>query len=321
MFNIRTDMAIEAGAIYNKNHKEISNLNGIKHQMRKTDHYKVTHVVIENEEGEKLVGKPKGNYITVDAPKILYNEEKTVDEVTNCIGEELANLANFGGEKTILVIGLGNERMTPDAFGPKVISKLMVTRHIFSMDNLHKNLSGNRVCAIAPGVLGTTGIETGEIIKGVTERVKPDIIICIDALATRSLKRISTSFQMSDTGIVPGSGVGNRRNALNSDTLGVPVIAIGVPTVVDAATIANDTMDAVYQVVKKHSDKKSQDIGFVGRLESEDRYTLIKEILNPQEGNLIVSPKDIDSVIECVSGIVADALNRLFGNDMNVLSI
>ena len=321
MFDIRTDMAIEAGAIYNKDHKEISNLNGIKHQTRETDYYKVTHVVIENEEGEKLVGKPKGNYITVDAPEILYKGQNTLNNVVSCLEEELSKLADFDGEKTILVVGLGNVKMTPDAFGPKVISKLTVTRHIFSMDDLYENASGNKVCAIAPGVLGTTGIETEESIKGVTERIKPDIVICIDALATRSLKRISTSFQMSDTGIVPGSGVGNRRNALNTDTLGVPVIAIGVPTVVDAATIANDAMDAVYEVVKKHSDKRTLDIGFVGRLESEERYTLIKEILNPQEGNLIVSPKDIDSVIECVSDIVADSLNKLFGNDKNVLSI
>lgn len=321
MFNIRTDMAIEAGAIYNKNDEEIGKLNGIKYDSEETDFYKVTRVKVENENGEKLIGKPIGNYITVDAPKISSENIEVYNKVAKQLKEEIENLTDFEGEKTVLVAGLGNERMTPDAFGPKVISALSVTRHIYSTDRISDYQHKNKVCAIAPGVLGTTGIETGEIIKGVVDRVKPDIVICIDALATRSLNRISTSFQMCDTGIVPGSGVGNRRNALNIDTLGVPVIAIGVPTVVDAATVANDTMDKVYEVVKAYSPKMSSDIGFLAKLNSEERYTLIREILSPQEGNLIVSPKDIDAVIDCVSYIVADALNRLFGNDSETLSI
>ena len=200
---------------------------------------------IVDERGEKIIGKPIGTYITIESPELIHFDEDTEEKTSRLFSEELSYLINPDSNKTILVVGLGNWNVTPDALGPKVVSKLMITRHLKELMPEQVEEGVSTVCALSPGVLGITGIETGEIILGVASQIKPDVIIAIDALASRKMERVSTTIQLSNTGISPGSGVGNKRMGLNEKLLGVPVIAVGVPTVVDAATMANDTIDLV----------------------------------------------------------------------------
>ena len=205
----------------------------------------------------------------------------------------------------ILVVGLGNIYVTPDSLGPKVVQDIDITRHIMEYvpDAIDKN--ARPVSAISPGVLGTTGIETLEILKGIVDNIKPKLIIIIDALASRSMERISSSVQLADTGIVPGAGVGNKRKEITKDTLGVPVIAIGIPTVVEAATIAADSLDMF--IKKLQEEAKSNE--YLNKIQEEDKYEMIKEVLTPSDYNFIVTPKEIDELIENMSSIVARGIN------------
>jgi spore protease len=221
----------------------------------------------------------------------------------------LAGILKLQEKSTVLVVGLGNWNVTSDSLGPKVVSKLMVTRHLIQYVPEEVEDGVRPVCAIAPGVLGITGIETGEIVRGIVDRIRPDCIIAIDALASRRLERVNTTIQIADTGISPGSGVGNKRMDLSRDTLGVPVIAIGVPTVVDAATIANDTIDLV---IDSFIDKAEQGTDFFNMLKNIDRnekYQLMQKSLEPYTGNLIVTPKEIDEVIERIAKAIANGIN------------
>ncbi len=214
------------------------------------------------------------------------------------------------GKNNVLIVGLGNRNITPDALGPKVTDGIVVTRHLKEQKIITDEVVS--VSAISPGVLGVTGIETGEIINSVVEKTKPDIIIAIDALAARSIDRVTTTIQIGDTGIIPGSGIGNSRNAVTKDVLGVPVIAIGVPTVVDAATVANDSIDMLTNEVKNELGENSALYGALKKLDDQNRHTLIKQILVPHVGNLIVTPTEIDSVIDDVSDIISQSINDVF---------
>ena len=215
-------------------------------------------------------------------------------------------------KKNILVVGLGNRNITPDSLGPKVADGIIVTRHLIYKKLIKDNVPS--VSAISPGVLGITGIETGEIINNVTKSTKPDIIIAIDALAARSIDRVTSTIQIGDTGIIPGSGIGNSRNAVTKDVLGVPVIAIGVPTVVDAATVANDSLDMLTLAVKQSVGEQSELYNAIKKLDKANRHSLLKGILTPATGNLIVTPTEIDSVIDDVSEIISDSINSAFLN-------
>ena len=241
--SIRTDLALEACELYTECKKiKEEKTDGIYEDVQKTDGITKTKIKITNKNGERALNKPKGTYVTIEAPNIKYDTE-IYEKVCIMLAEEIRAMAKIENKTKTLVTGLGNSRITPDALGPEVIARLMITNH---MKEHMKDLFCDditAVCAIAPGVLGTTGIETAEIVKGVVQQVCPDLVIAIDALASRSLDRISTTIQLSDTGINPGAGVGNRREGLNEETLGVKVIAIGVPTVVDAAKIASDCID------------------------------------------------------------------------------
>ena len=199
--------------------------------------------------------------------------------------------------------------MTSDSLGPKVVSKLMVTRHLIQYVPEEVEEGVRPVCAIAPGVLGITGIETGEIIRGIVDRIRPDCIIAIDSLASRKLDRVNTTIQISDTGISPGSGVGNKRMDLSRETLGVPVIAIGVPTVVDAATIANEVIDLVIDNFMNQPGEGAQFYNMLKNINREDKYQLIQRVLEPYSGNLIVTPKEIDEVIERLAKVIANGIN------------
>jgi spore protease len=201
-------------------------------------------------------------------------------------------------------------------FGPKVISNLEITRHLLEYVPQYVKPGTRPVCGVAPGVLGTTGIETGEIIKGIVEKIKPNLLIAIDALASKNMERVSTTIQIADTGIVPGSGVNNSRNAISKETLGIPVIAIGVPTVVDAATIANDALEMVFENMKKGTEAGSDLYNVIGRLEADDKHKLIEEVLTPTDMNFVVTPKEIDDIITNASEVVANSINLALHNIM-----
>ncbi|MED9923963.1 MAG: GPR endopeptidase [Clostridia bacterium] len=230
-----------------------------------------------------------------------------MQKASETLTEELRKIIDLHVDKQgeILVVGLGNIYVTPDALGPKVINEIDVTRHLINYLPQYVEEGTRMVSAIAPGVLGTTGIETVEILKGIVENIKPKLLIVIDALASRSIERISSTVQLSDTGIVPGAGVGNTRSEISKNTLGIPVIAIGIPTVVETAVLVNDCLDVFIQ--KLQDEAKSND--YLNKLKEEDNYEEIKEALLPKEYNLIVTPKEIDDLIENMKDVVARGIN------------
>lgn len=315
MFSPRSDLAIEAAALFNKSESDIKNIEGIEYKTEKCDSYTLTTVEVLNSRGEEAIGKKIGTYITIDCPKIRENDDEAFDKVSAALGDILEKMLNLKKYHTVLAVGLGNWNVTPDALGPKVVSKLLVTRHLFEFipEKIPDTLQA--LCAISPGVLGITGIETSEIVKGICDKVRPDVIIAIDALASRKIERISTSIQISDTGITPGAGIGNKRRGLDEEYLGARVIAIGVPTVVDAATVANDTIEILCENIKR-SEGLNKEIGKALELtDNEIRYPLIKEVLNPFVGDLIVTPKEVDEIIDDVSKIIANGINRAVHKD------
>lgn len=307
MINIRTDLAIEATQICKKDNK--GNIPGVEVDEYKEGEVKVTSVKIIDEAGKKAMGKPKGTYITIDIPPFTHYDAASMDEVSKVLALTLTPLLKLDESMTALVVGLGNWNVTPDALGPKVISKLMVTRHLKQLvpDNIDEGI--RPVCAIAPGVLGLTGIETGEIIRGVVEKIKPNLVICVDALSSRKMERVNSTIQIGDTGISPGSGVGNRRMELSEKTMGVPVIAIGVPTVVDAATMANDTIDLVLDEMIKVAKNGTKFYDMLKSIDKNEKQRMIEELLNPYVGDLVVTPKEVDMVINSLSKIIANGIN------------
>lgn len=298
MFIPRTDLAIEAAAMATQNVK--SPLEGVEQSEYTDGSVKVTKVKILNEKGERIIGKARGNYITIEYSTDELHSDDTANKIQSVFSKELTNLIEPHKHKVIFVAGLGNRYITPDALGPNVSDAIDVNRHLSAGKNV--------LCAVSPGVLGITGIETGEIIEGISLKIKPDIIIAIDALASRSMERICTTIQLADTGITPGAGVGNKRKELTLSTMGVPVIAIGVPTVVDAATVANDSVDLLFEAL---GNKLNIDDSI---LSDDNRYSLIRKILSPYFGDLIVTPSEIDSIIERVAGIIAGGINEMGHN-------
>ncbi len=308
MINFRTDLALERRDLYKKANNLQNEIDGIEtNEEQIGENIKITKVKILNEKGEKAIGKKAGNYITIDIKNMKIAGEEDIQKASEAVTKELkVLLSNLVGEQDdILVVGLGNLYVTPDALGPKVIQDIDITRHLLTyMPNL-LDKDTRPVSAISPGVLGTTGIETLEILKGIVDNIHPKLVIVIDALASRSIERISSTVQIADTGIVPGAGVGNQRKELTKDTLGIPVIAIGIPTVVEAATIAADCLDLFIQKVQEEA--KSND--FLNKLQEENKYEMIKEVLAPEEYNFIVTPKEIDELIENMSSVVARGIN------------
>ena len=243
----------------------------------------MTKVVIETKNGAKAMGKPMGTYVTLEAPRMIDQDENYHQEISSALALELKEIiSEEDEEKSVLIVGLGNRDVTADALGPNVADNLFITRHVvmeygkaaYSKTRMHM------VSSIVPGVMAKTGMETAEIIKGVVDQTRPDVVIVVDALAARSTKRLNRTIQITNTGIHPGSGVGNHRNALTEESLEVPVIAIGVPTVVDAATIINDAVPD-------------------------------KDNVNLSElHNMYVTSKDVDYQIQQISHIICDAINE-----------
>ena len=208
-----------------------------------------------------------------------------------------------------MVIGLGNRNITADALGPLTVGSVLVTRHLLEYMPEEIDSRLRSVCAISPGVLGITGIETVEIVRGLAEHIHPSLIIAVDALCSRRMERINTTIQLTDTGIIPGAGIGNRRMSINRDSLGIPVIAIGVPTVVDAATIVSDTIDMIIENLKENAGESRPIYKMLEVIAAEDKFGLIKQVLTPHFGDFIVSPKEVDTAVSSISDIIANGIN------------
>lgn len=307
MYNFRTDLADERTDIFKKNNNISDNIDGIETNIKEEGNIKITEVKVTNENGANSIGKPVGSYITIDIKKLKLATDDEIENYGNILSSELKKLIDKHVQRQdeILVVGLGNIYVTPDSLGPKVINEIDVTRHLlkYMPDVLEKDTRA--VSAISPGVLGTTGIETLEIVNGIVNNVKPKLIIVIDALASRSIDRISSSIQLADTGIVPGAGVGNTRKELSQSTLNIPVIALGIPTVVESAVLVNDCLDLF--ITKLQNEEKSND--YLNKLKEQDNYEEIKQALIPNDYNMIVTPKEIDDLIENMKDVVARGIN------------
>lgn len=349
MYSVRTDLAVEA--------REMAIAERVKTVHDETDQSKLEGVIIKEKEengikislvevtaeGEKAIGKKQGQYLTIEVQGIRQKDSELQQKVEEVFAGEFSRFLNqkgLGEDASCLIVGLGNWNVTPDALGPMVCENLLVTRHLFELQPEHVQEGYRPVSALAPGVMGLTGIETSDIIFGVVEKTKPDFVIAIDALASRSIERVNSTIQISDTGIHPGSGVGNKRKELSQETLGIPVIAIGVPTVVDAVSITSDAIDFILKHFGKElreGDRPSRSLvpagmtfgkkkkltdedlpeeqhrqtflGMIGTLEEEEKRKLIYEVLAPLGHNLMVTPKEVDVFIDDMANLIAGGLN------------
>ncbi|MDO5422624.1 MAG: GPR endopeptidase [Eubacteriales bacterium] len=307
-FQVRTDLALEAKERFEEDDVKIRGVR-IEEEEDKELEIRTTRVVIETENGAKTMGKPVGTYITMEAPHMSAPDEDYHREISEALARHLREL--MGKEvRSVLVVGLGNRDVTPDALGPYVVSNIQITRHMLREFG-PASMGGARVCEVSglvPGVMAQTGMETLEIIKGVVEEAKPDQMIVVDALAARSTKRLSRTIQITDTGINPGSGVGNHRNGINRQALGIPVLAIGVPTVVDAATIVNDTMESLVETMD--ASEQMQNLGgALGTLNKVEKHQMIRELISPHLNTMFVTPKDVDETVKRLSYTISEGIN------------
>lgn len=308
MANVRTDLAVEARELYRKdNNKEVP---GVSVDVNNDEEgISVTTVKILDDIGSKIMGKQIGTYITMEIPGLRHYDADFQDVLSKSFAKQLCKIIDIKKETTAMVIGLGNWNVTPDALGPRVISKLMVTRHLkkYMPNEIDEGI--NPVCALSPGVLGITGIETAEIVQGAVSKVKPNIMIVIDALAARKFERVATTIQIGDTGLSPGSGVGNKRAEFTKESMGIPVIAIGIPTVVDGATMANDTIDLIIDNLIEESKDNKELYKMINSINRDEKYNMIRELLNPYIGDLMVTPKEIDTLIDDAAKVIANGIN------------
>lgn len=318
-YKIRTDLAMEQKERFESDHVEVPGV-VLEEEYDEEKEIKITTVRIETENGAKTMGKPVGTYLTLEAPNMAASDEGYHREISETLAGFLEKYMKDGKEKeySVLVVGLGNREVTPDALGPYVVDQLNITRHIvqeYGRYAVDKN--GNRiVSAIVPGVMAQTGMETAEIVQGIVKETHPDMIIVIDALAARSTRRLNRTIQISDAGIHPGAGVGNHRSEITKDAMGIPVLAIGVPTVVDAATIVNDTMENFIAALETSETLKGVGVVLQG-YNSAEKYELVKELIAPHLNGMFVTPKDIDDTVRRISYTISEALNMLFtGQDM-----
>ena len=296
--DIYTDLALEEREKF----KDNVEIDGVELKKKYNDELKMTTTLvnIKTEKGAKVMGKPKGHYITIETKYAKeddkYNQKKISDELLKNIGH-LIN-ANIGKDKrpeAILIVGLGNAQATPDAIGPRTASLVQIRKNIY---------------CISPGVLAQTGMETFSIVKGIVDEMKPDLIIAIDSLAARNISRVTTTIQLTDTGIIPGSGIGNNREGLNRENLGCTVIAIGVPMVVHSVTIVNDTMDKLIYLLSQNMENNCLQKVFED-FTVEEKYQLFAEIMTEDIGQMFVTPKDVDEIVDNLSTIIENSINRL----------
>ncbi|WP_050615831.1 GPR endopeptidase [Bacillus testis] len=346
-YQVRTDLAIEAKELTEQKktaagEKDQSNIEGVIIKEKNVDDIKVSLIQI-TEEGARQIGKKAGTYTTIEVQGIRSGDSETQMRVERIFADEFAYFLDalaISKDSSVLVVGLGNEHVTPDALGPWVVENLIITRHLFSLQPESVGEGFRSVAAITPGVMGVTGVETSDIIAGVIDKVKPDFVIAVDALAARSLDRVNATIQISDTGIHPGSGVGNKRKELSYQTLGIPVLSIGIPTVVDAVTITADTIDYILKHFGKElkegnrpsrslapagmnfgekkvltdedlpgNEERKAFLGIVGTLSDEEKRKFIQEVLSPLGHNLMVTPKEVDVFVKDMANLLANGLN------------
>ena len=293
---IHTDLALEAKERYEEDNVEIRGV-CIEEEYNEEKDIRTTLVKIETENGARAMGRPQGSYLTLEAPNLSIPDEGYHREISEELARQVKKLIPEKKELTVLVVGLGNRQVTPDALGPDVVDNLKMTRHIILECGAQAMGEQNmyQVSGLVPGVMAQTGMETLEIVKGVINETRPDVVIAVDALAARSTKRLNRTIQITDTGIIPGSGVGNHRNGLTKETLGVKVIGIGVPTVVDAATIVQDSMEKLLQT-----------------LEEKEKKEFLEEMIPPALYSMFVTPKDVDETMKRLSYTISEGLNRVF---------
>ncbi|MFO7263139.1 MAG: GPR endopeptidase [Bacillaceae bacterium G1] len=343
-YAVQTDLALEARQLALDQDPV---LEGVEVEEVKEAGVTITRIRVLNEQGAQRIGKQPGHYVTLEAPGLRTKDTALQQRLTGLLAAELEQFLNrlgIGRQDPVLVVGLGNWNVTPDALGPVVAGKILVTRHLFELMPERVEEGYRPVSAMSPGVLGITGIETSEIIYGVVEKTKPDLIIAVDALASRSLERVNTTIQIADTGIHPGSGVGNKRKPITKEALGVPVVAIGVPTVVDAVSIVSDTIDLLLahlgrqwkssqqanrpssilrpegfewpDLARPYTEKDLPEpkvrevlMGLLGGLSPAEKRQLIHEVLTPTGHNMVVTPKEVDTFIEDIGQLIAGGLN------------
>lgn len=293
---IRTDLALETTERFAEENTEIRGVE-VHEEYDEEKDVRTTVVKIVTENGAKSMGRPQGTYITIEAPELSTPDEDYHREISEEISTHLRKLIDLEKEKSVLVIGFGNAAITADALGPQVVDNLLMTRHIIKEYGLRgiKHKKMHRISGIAPGVMAQTGMETAEIVQGIVSETKPDVVVAIDALAARSVRRLSRTIQITDTGIHPGSGVGNHRNGLTEENLQVKVIGIGVPTVVDAATIVHDSMAHLLDT-----------------LEETEQKEFLDEMITPNLYSMFVTPKDVDETIKYLSFTISEGLNIAF---------
>ncbi len=302
LMGINLDLAVEAhDLLRGDTGKEIP---GVKEDVETFAQGTIKTITILNEQGATIMGRAPGSYVTLESTGLRENNKMVHKTIGEVLGEKLKEILPLQDDSTILIVGLGNWQATPDALGPKAVEYSMATRHLFhyAPEELRQGLRS--VCVLAPGVLGITGIETAEIIKGIVERIKPDLLIAIDALAAGSVERINSTIQVATTGISPGSGIGNKRTGINQETMGIPVIAIGVPTVVHAGIIAHQAMEKLFEHLR--TTPHLRDV--YQSLQPVAIGQMINQVLEPFGGQLMVTPKEIDEQITNTAKIIAMAL-------------
>ncbi|MCI7087243.1 MAG: GPR endopeptidase [Lachnobacterium sp.] len=318
-YPIRTDLALESQERLKKDHRQVK---GVRLEEEKKDNgVVISTVFIDTENAAKAMGRPRGTYVTIEAPEMIeedagYHRDISVElakilrQMVSLHEKKVSDDLEEGMDVSVLIAGLGNREVTPDALGPKVVDHLFITRHIINEFGHYafSDEKTSRISGIVPGVMAQTGMECVEILRGIIKETEPDFIITVDALAARNVKRLNRTIQLTDTGITPGSGIGNHRNALNQESLGIPVISLGVPTVVNAATIVADAMnDLIEAETGSNADLKN--------LDEHERQELARELLSPQLNGLFVTPKNIDDSIKQLSFLISEGLNiALLGN-------
>ncbi|WP_173916087.1 GPR endopeptidase [Halobacillus sp. Marseille-Q1614] len=349
-YSVRTDLALEAQEMRVHPEQDKSQPgDGVTVDEESVGNITLTYVKVD-EAGAERIGKKAGNYITLESLAIRKQDTELQVELAACLSRQLVKVMELCGIKetdSCLIVGLGNQQVTPDAIGPLVMNEVLVTSHLFKLQPDTVAEGYRPVSAVAPGVMGVTGIETSDMIHGIIHEINPDFVIAVDALASRSINRINATIQLSDTGIHPGSGVGNKRKEISKETYGIPVISIGVPTVVDAVTITNDSIDYMLKHFgrewkEKNSpsnvlspainpferktlteedmpgeEKRKAVLGMIGQLGTEEKKQLIKEVLTPLGHNLMVTPKEVDSFVQDMAYVIASGINSALHKEID----
>ncbi|MCQ2008460.1 MAG: GPR endopeptidase [Sporolactobacillus sp.] len=341
-FAVRTDLAIEES-------EKRPAIQGLHSEENKESGIKITSMTIDRQAAAAMNKKP-GTYLTFEAQELRSADTEIEGKMERVFAKYFAQFLkqlSIADDASCLLVGLGNGKVTPDALGPSVVQNVLVTKHLFDLQPENVQPGYRPVSALTPGVMGVTGIETSDIILGVIEKTKPDFVIAVDALAARAIERVNTTIQVADSGIHPGSGVGNNRKELSMQTLGIPVIAIGVPTVVDAVTITSDSLDLLLRHFEREmsdtkpskslapswmsfgekvdykklnlpsKEKRAAFLGMVGTLSEEEKAQLIREALGASGTQMMVTPKEVDFFIEKMGNVIAEGLNAALHHQVN----